>query len=96
MGGRAPRNARLPVIAAPPPLPTRQARPLPEFVTPPLHPGAMETNRWCGGCARETAYVRFDCTDHPDDCVELVCELCGAGLELAPVQGGGRRRRRAA
>ncbi len=46
----------------------------------------MELTRWCGGCAEETAYVRFDCTDHPEDCVELVCELCGAGLELAALQ----------
>ncbi|HEV2891519.1 MAG TPA: hypothetical protein VGX28_14195 [Frankiaceae bacterium] len=62
----------------------------------------MELTRWCGGCAAETAYVRFDCADHPEDCVELVCELCGAGLELAALQVAsptsamrGRRRRTA-
>ena len=56
----------------------------------------MELNRWCGGCARETAYLRFDCTDHPEDCVELVCELCGSGMELAPVQVGSPRKTRPA
>lgn len=46
----------------------------------------MEIQRWCGGCAAETAFVRFDCSDHPEDCVEMVCTLCGGGVELAPVQ----------
>lgn len=46
----------------------------------------MEQMRWCGGCADETVFVRFDCADHDDDCVELVCTLCGGGVELAPVQ----------
>lgn len=47
----------------------------------------MNLTRWCGGCAAETAFDRFDCMDHPEDCVELVCVLCGEGFELAPVQG---------
>jgi len=60
----------------------------------------MDNTRWCAACAEVTAYVTFDCTDHPEDCVELVCEICGTGLELAPVQaartawgeeGGARR-----
>ena len=46
----------------------------------------MDNTRWCAACAEVTAYVTFDCTDHPEDCVELVCEVCGTGLELAPVQ----------
>ncbi|HEX8004699.1 MAG TPA: hypothetical protein VF519_18585 [Mycobacteriales bacterium] len=49
----------------------------------------MDMTRWCRGCAAETAYVRFDCTEHPEDCVELVCELCGAGFELAAIQVAG-------
>jgi hypothetical protein len=46
----------------------------------------MNPTRWCGGCAAETALVRFDCFEHPDDCVELLCAECGAGVELGPVQ----------
>ena len=38
--------------------------------------------RWCGGCAAEAAFERFDCADHPEDCLELVCTVCGAGVEL--------------
>ena len=39
--------------------------------------------RWCGGCAAETAFDRFDCSDHSQDCLELVCTMCGEGVELA-------------
>ena len=37
--------------------------------------------RWCGGCAAEAVFERFDCADHPDDCLELICTACGAGVE---------------
>ena len=57
--------------------------------------------RWCGECATETPFERFDCADHPGDCLELVCTRCGQGLELAPVPPGAgepadRRERREA
>ena len=39
--------------------------------------------RWCAECAAESAFERFDCADHPEDCLELVCTMCGEGLELA-------------
>jgi hypothetical protein len=57
--------------------------------------------RWCGECATETAFERFDCADHAADCVECVCTRCGHGFELAPpVPGTGapvvRRARREA
>ena len=42
----------------------------------------MDTTRWCSGCAADTAFERFDCTDHPEGCIELVCVLCGEGIEL--------------
>lgn len=48
----------------------------------------MSVIRWCSGCAAEAAFDRFDCADHPEDCIELVCVLCGAGFEMPPAQGG--------
>ena len=59
----------------------------------------MSKIRWCSGCAADTAFERFDCAEHPEDCVELVCVLCGEGIELPaplPVPAARRRRRRAA
>ena len=38
--------------------------------------------RWCGVCAADAVFDRFDCTEH-DDCLELACSGCGAGLERA-------------
>ena len=58
----------------------------------------MSVTRWCSGCAAEAAFDRFDCVDHPESCIELVCVLCGAGIEVPPVQGAdspGRRARSA-
>jgi hypothetical protein len=46
----------------------------------------MNVTRWCGGCAADAVFERFDCADHPGDCVELVCVGCGAGAELGPVR----------
>ncbi len=46
----------------------------------------MTFTRWCSGCAADAAFERFDCAEHPEDCIELVCVLCGAGIEYAPVQ----------
>ena len=46
----------------------------------------MNVTRWCGGCVAETAFERFDCADHAEDCVELVCVVCGGGVEYAAVQ----------
>lgn len=46
----------------------------------------MSVTRWCSGCAAEAAFDRFDCVDHPEDCIELVCVLCGAGFEMPPAQ----------
>ena len=46
----------------------------------------MNVTRWCGDCAAEAEFARFDCADHPDGCVELVCVRCGGGVESAPVQ----------
>jgi len=46
----------------------------------------MSVTRWCSGCAAEAAFERFDCLDHPEECIELVCVLCGAGFEVPPVQ----------
>ena len=43
---------------------------------------ATTQTRWCGACAAETAFERFDCADHPEDCLELVCTACGCGVEL--------------
>ncbi len=37
--------------------------------------------RWCGDCAAETTFETFDCADHPDDCLEVVCTRCGQGIE---------------
>ncbi|HVF19069.1 MAG TPA: hypothetical protein VNA14_02365 [Mycobacteriales bacterium] len=42
----------------------------------------MTEIRWCGGCAAEVAFERFDCAEHPEDCLELVCTGCGSGVEL--------------
>ena len=60
----------------------------------------MNTTRWCSGCAADAAFERFDCADHPEDCIELVCVLCGAGIELPSAQDvastSGRRRSSAA
>jgi hypothetical protein len=46
----------------------------------------MSKIRWCSGCAADTAFERFDCAEHPEECVELVCALCGEGIELPPLQ----------
>lgn len=46
----------------------------------------MSLTRWCSDCAADAAFERFDCAEHPEDCVELVCVLCGGGFETAPVQ----------
>ena len=46
----------------------------------------MNATRWCSGCAADVELDRFDCADHPEDCIELVCVLCGAGFELPPPQ----------
>jgi hypothetical protein len=46
----------------------------------------MNVTRWCSGCAADTAFDTFDCAEHPEDCVELVCVGCGEGFELPPVQ----------
>jgi hypothetical protein len=46
----------------------------------------MNTTRWCSGCAAESAFDPFDCADHPEECIELVCILCGAGIEMPAVQ----------
>ena len=46
----------------------------------------MNVTRWCTGCAADAAFERVDCADHPEDCVELVCVLCGVGIELPPPQ----------
>lgn len=48
----------------------------------------MSVTRWCSSCAAEAAFDRFDCVDHPEECIELVCVLCGAGFEVPPVQAG--------
>ena len=45
----------------------------------------MTLTRWCSDCAADAAFERFDCADHPEDCVELVCVLCGGGIEVALV-----------
>ena len=47
----------------------------------------MSITRWCSECAADAAFERFDCADHPEDCIELVCVLCGGGIELALVPG---------
>jgi hypothetical protein len=54
----------------------------------------MNVTRWCSGCVAETAFAQFDCTDHPEDCVELVCAGCGEGYELAPLLAPPRPARR--
>ena len=54
----------------------------------------MSVTRWCSGCAAEAAFDRFDCVDHPEECIELVCVLCGAGFEVPPVQADVRPARR--
>ena len=46
----------------------------------------MNRIRWCSGCAADTAFETFDCAEHTEDCVELVCVLCGEGIELPPPQ----------
>ena len=60
----------------------------------------MNLTRWCGGCAADTVFDRFDCLDHGADCVEWVCSVCGGGVEDAPFQLPGvgvvRARRRTA
>jgi hypothetical protein len=47
----------------------------------------MTVTRWCSECAADAAFERLDRAEHSEDCIELVCVLCGAGFELAPVQG---------
>lgn len=58
----------------------------------------MNVTRWCSECAADAAFERFDCADHPEECIELVCVLCGAGIEIGPVgsvpAAATRRRRR--
>lgn len=51
----------------------------------------MSITRWCSECAADAAFDRFDCADHLEDCIELVCVLCGAGFELAPAQAAAGR-----
>ena len=46
----------------------------------------MNVTRWCSGCAADVEFEPFDCADHPEDCIELVCVLCGCGIELPPVR----------
>jgi heterodisulfide reductase subunit A-like polyferredoxin len=46
----------------------------------------MTLTRWCGACAADVTFARFDCREHPEECVELVCAGCGEGFELGPVQ----------
>jgi hypothetical protein len=41
----------------------------------------MNVTRWCSGCAAETAFERFDCAEHAEDCAELACVACGVGIE---------------
>ena len=48
----------------------------------------MHVERWCAECAAQVAFVEFDCDDHVDDCLELVCTLCGAGYEGALADAG--------
>jgi hypothetical protein len=50
----------------------------------------MQVERWCAECAAQVAFVEFDCDDHVDDCLELVCTLCGAGYEGALADAGVR------
>ena len=45
----------------------------------------MTLTRWCSDCAADAAFEQFDCADHPEECVELVCVLCGGGIEIAVV-----------
>ena len=45
----------------------------------------MSITRWCAECAADAVFDRFDCADHPEECIELVCVLCGAGIEVGPV-----------
>jgi hypothetical protein len=45
----------------------------------------MTVTRWCSGCAADAAFERFDCAEHPEECIELVCVLCGTGIEFAPL-----------
>ena len=45
----------------------------------------MTELHWCDGCAAEVAFDRFDCDDHGGDCLELVCTVCGRGVELVGV-----------
>jgi hypothetical protein len=54
----------------------------------------MSEFRWCSGCAAEAAFEQFDCADHPEECIELVCALCGAGIEVPPAQVVRTRTRR--
>ena len=54
----------------------------------------MTVMRWCSECAAEAAFERFDCVDHPEECIELVCALCGTGIEVGPVQPARRPARR--
>jgi hypothetical protein len=51
----------------------------------------MNVTRWCGDCAADAAFAPFDCAEHPEACVELVCVRCGAGFEAGPVQVVGAR-----
>lgn len=53
----------------------------------------MSKIRWCSGCAADTAFERFDCAEHPEECVELVCVLCGEGIELPPLPATAPARR---
>lgn len=53
----------------------------------------MNVTRWCSGCAADVEFDRIDCADHPEDCIELVCVLCGEGIELPAPQVGPVRRR---
>jgi hypothetical protein len=49
----------------------------------------MTLTRWCAACAADSTFDRLDCLEHPEECVELCCVLCGAGFELGPVQAEG-------
>jgi hypothetical protein len=52
----------------------------------------MTLTRWCAACAADSTFDRLDCWEHPEECVELCCVLCGAGFELGPVQPAAERR----
>lgn len=54
----------------------------------------MNVTRWCSDCAADATFERVDSTERPEDCVELVCALCGAGFEVGPAQRAPGRKRK--